>query len=143
MSGQSGQSGQQPSDGVRHPAITAAAILFFLDAGWVVSFLLISTFVMLNGDLPTGMRYLAPHGRIYDAFGLHVALAAFGLFAAISTLGVLAGLWLWRGRRRGAILGAITLVVGPVFWYGFGLPIPPLIAVLQVGLLAAGWRSLR
>jgi hypothetical protein len=128
---------------VRHPAITAAALLFFLDAGWVVSFFLITAYVVLNGDLPTGWRYLAPHGRIYDAFGLDAALGAYALFALVSMLGILAGLWLWRSRRRGAVLGAITLAVGPPFWYGFGLPIPPYIAVLQLGLLAAGWRSLR
>lgn len=135
-------SGQQPRSGeVRHPAITAAAILFFLYAGWVVSFLLIGAYVVLNGDLP--WAWGAPHGRIYDAFGLDVALAAYGLFAAVSMLSVLAGLWLWRARRKGAVLGAITLAVGPVFWYGFGLPIPPYIAVLQLVLIGVGWKSLR
>jgi hypothetical protein len=132
-----------PSAEERHPAITAAAILFFLNAGWVVAFLLIGGYVVLNGDLPRGWENLAPHGRIYDAFGADAALAAYGVFACVSMIGVLAGLWLWRGRRAGAGLGAITLAVGPVFWYGFGLPIPPFIGLLQVGLLVAGWKTLR
>ena len=123
----------------RHPAITAAALLFFLDAGWVVSFFPIAAYVLLNGDLPSGMRYLAPHGRIYDAFGLDAALVAYGLFALVSMLSILAGLWLWRARRRGAVL---TVVVGPPFWYGVGLPIPPFIAVLRLALIAAGRRTL-
>ena len=140
---QGGSDRRATSGHARHPAITAAAVLFLLDAGWVVSFFWITAYVVLNGELPTRMRYLAPHGRIYDAFGLDVALGAYGLYGLVSMLGILAGLWLWRSRRRGAVLGAIALAAGPPFWYGFGLPIPPYIAVLQLGLLAAGWRSLR
>jgi len=136
-------SGQQPrSAEERHPAITAAAVIFFLYGGWAVSFLLLAVHVLQNGDLPPGWSNLAPHGRIYDAFGLDVALAAYGLYAVITILGILAGRWLWRSRRRGAVLGAITVALGPPFWYGFGLPIPPFLAVLQLGLLAAGWKSL-
>ncbi len=137
-----GPSGQQPRSGeVRHPAITAAAVLFFFfGAGWVLSFFWLTASFVLNGSLPS--RDLAPHGRIHDAFGLNVALAAYGLFAIVSMFGILAGLWLWGSRRRGAVLGVLTLVVSPVFWYGFGLPIPPFVAVLQLGLLAAGWKSL-
>lgn len=136
--------GPHPRSGEeRHPAITAAAILFFLNAGWLVAFLLIGGYVVLNDDLPPGWENLAPHGRIYDAFGLDVALAAYGIYAAVSMLGVLAGLWLWRGRRTGAVLGAITLAVGPIFWYGFGLPIPPYIAATQLVLMGVGWKSLR
>ena len=126
---------------MRHPAITAAAILYFLNGGWVVAFLFIGALVVLNGGLPTGFSG-APHGRIYDAFGLGVAMAAYGLMAAVGMVSILAGLWLWRARRAGAVLGAITLAVGPVFWYGFGLPIPPYLAVLQLVLLGVGWRSL-
>jgi hypothetical protein len=123
---------------VRHPAITAAAILFFLNAGWVVSFLFFGASVVLTGDLPSALA----QGRIYDAFGPDVTLVAHGLLAAVSLLSILAGLWLWRARRIGAVLGAITLAVGPVFWYGFGLPIPPYIAVLQLVLLGVAWKSL-
>jgi hypothetical protein len=126
----------------RHPAITAAALLFFAYALWVVHFVLIAAYVALNGGLPPGFGS-APLGPIYDTYGLATALAAYGLFAAVLILGMLAGLWLWRGLRKGAILGLITLAPGPVFWYGFGLPWPPFMALIQVGLLAVGWRSLR
>jgi hypothetical protein len=139
---QEGPGGQQPQAGEeRHPAITAAAILFFLNVLGLPFVLFITAYAVLNGDLP--WEWGAPHGRIYDAFGLEMALGAFLLWAGVLMLGVLAGLWLWRGRRSGAVLGAITIAVGPVFWYGFGLPLGPYLGLLQAGLLGAGWKSLR
>ena len=70
----------------------------------MVSFFLKSADVVLHGEL-TGSPYLAPHGRIYDAFGLGVAMAGYGLFAAVSMLSILAGLWLWTISPAPAIGG--------------------------------------
>ncbi len=128
----------------RHPAITAASLLFIvLGAGWLVGLAYAVVYAAINSDLPIMFGIPAGSGRIYDAFGLDAVIVALALLAAVQVLGILAGVWLWRSRRRGAVLGTITIAVGPVFWYGFGLPFPPWIAVLQLGLMAAGWRSLR
>jgi len=139
---QRGSNERLGSDQERHPAITAAATLFFLTAAvWVVHFFLTAGYFLLTGAV-LGQNS-APHGKIEDAFGVATALMAYGLYAAVLVLGVLAGVWLWRSRRRGAVLGALTLVAGPPFWDGFGLPYPPIIAFIQLGLMAVGWRSLR
>lgn len=35
------------------------------------------------------------------------------------------------------------LPIEVVFWAGFAVPIPPLIAFARIGLLATGWSALR
>jgi len=127
-----------------HPAITAASLLLvILGAGWFVGLAYVLPYIVVNRDLPILVGIPAGSGRIYDAFGLDAVIAALTLNAVVQVLAVLAGVWLWRSRRKGAVLGTITIAAGPIFWYGFGLPFPPWIAVLQLGLMAAGWRSLR
>jgi hypothetical protein len=40
----------------------------------------------------------------------------------------------------------MTIALLPIevlFWAGFAIPIPPLIALARIGLLAAGWSPLR
>jgi hypothetical protein len=50
---------------------------------------------------------------------------------------------LWRGRRGGAILTFALIPVEAIFWWGFALPFPPLLAAARVGLAAIAWRRLR
>ncbi len=69
-------------------------------------------------------------------------IGALLLFTVFNLLGFLPGYWLRKSRRRGGVLGIIFLAVSSVFWWGFGLPIPPLVGLLHIGLLAAGWKSL-
>jgi hypothetical protein len=43
--------------------------------------------------------------------------------------------WLWRGRRRGAVLALGLVPVGAVFWWGFALPYPPMAALARTVLI--------
>ncbi len=60
-------------------------------------------------------------------------------FLIHSVLAGLAGRWLWKGRRRGAVLALVLLPVGAVFWWGFALPYPPLFALARTVLILRGW----
>ena len=40
---------------------------------------------------------------------------------------------LWAGKRPGALLQFGLLPLEAAFWYGFGLPIPPLLAIVPPG----------
>jgi hypothetical protein len=53
-----------------------------------------------------------------------------------------AALLLWRGKRSGAVLQFALLPVEAAFWYGFALPIPPLLAMVRMVLTARAWRGL-
>jgi hypothetical protein len=50
---------------------------------------------------------------------------------------------LWDGHRGGAVLVLATLPVEAVFWFGYALPFPPLLAFLRVALVGAAWSRLR
>ncbi len=43
----------------------------------------------------------------------------------------------------GAWMALALVPIGAVFWWGFALPIPPLVAVVRTILLVVYWRSLR
>ena len=42
----------------------------------------------------------------------------------------------------GAVLELILLGLSAIFWYGFALPLGPLLGIIQVVLLILAWRSL-
>lgn len=49
---------------------------------------------------------------------------------------------LWDGKRSGALLQFALFPVEATFWYGFALPIPPLLAIARLVLTAMAWRGL-
>ena len=58
-------------------------------------------------------------------------------------LEALAGWWLWQGRRSGAVFALVLLVPSAVFWWGFDLPYPPILASIRTLLILFAWSSLR
>ena len=79
-------------------------------------------------------------------FYFNFARGAFVVLLAISFVLAFAQGWaawlLWAGRRSGALLQLGLLPVEAAFWYGFGLPIPPLFAIARLVLTALAWRGL-
>jgi hypothetical protein len=58
-------------------------------------------------------------------------------------LEAIAGFLLWRGSMSGAVLALVLLPVGGVFWWGFALPIPPIVALVRTVLILLSWQALR
>jgi hypothetical protein len=109
-SGEAKSPDMQADRGRRHPAITAASLLFvILGAGWLVGSAYVVPYIAINRDLANMFGIPAGSGRIFDAFGLDMVIVALALLAVVQALGILAGVWLWRSRRRGAVLGTITM----------------------------------
>jgi hypothetical protein len=71
---------------------------------------------------------------------------AFVALLAISFVLAFAQGWaawlLWAGKRSGALLQFGLLPVEAAFWYGFALPIPPLLAIVRLVLTALAWPGL-
>jgi hypothetical protein len=132
----------------RHPAITAAAILcFVVGVGWLFGITPTIVYMIRHRALP--IRNLPVLGQIralsgpFEALGMGAMILLALIFLVINLLHLLAGTWLWKSQRKGGTLEISLLGLSVVFWYGFALPIPPLVGLLETGLLAAGWKSLR
>lgn len=64
-------------------------------------------------------------------------------FVAVCALDSLAGVWLWRGQRRGARLGMLTSPLAFILGLGFALPFLIVGVPIRLGLTWAGRRTLR
>ena len=67
------------------------------------------------------------------------------LLAASFGLGIAqawAGWLLWNGERLGGLVQFGLLPIEATFWYGFELPIPPVLAIARVVLVAVAWSGL-
>ena len=102
------------------------------------------------------MRHFGEHGELpMTPWGFRSMAGPFeslpaGSFAALGwglvatcAVDVLAGLWLWQGRRRGAALGLTTNLVGLVLSLGFALPFLLVGIPIRAALVLVGRSSLR
>ncbi|MGE5263795.1 MAG: hypothetical protein ACM3S0_10455 [Acidobacteriota bacterium] len=131
----------------RHPAITAASVLCFIHGvGWPIGLADPIIFMMRYRTLQVrslpGMREFRGLAGPFEVLGIDGIILLALVFCAINVLFILAGYWLWQSDRRGGILAFSLLAVSAVFWWGFGLPFPPVAGLLLAGLLATGWKSL-
>ena len=128
------------SAAIRAAAVTYVALGVGFGAGTAVTLGLYAR----DGELPMtpwGFRSLAggPFERLPPEQFAALGSALVGVCAAE----VVAGIWLWQGRRRGAVLALATSPVALALGAGFALPF--LLAGVPLGgaLVVAGRRSLR
>lgn len=124
-------------------ATTIVSILFFIDAFiWLVGVIPTLRYAFLQRTLPTmgGIRLL---GGPFESLGIDALIVAGIVFVVVSALKLMAAYWLWNARMDGAIFGLILLALSAIFWYGFALPLGPLMGIAEVVALAFAWSSLR
>ena len=131
-------------DGSAPKSIRAAAVLYVvlgLGFGGGVAVALWS--LTRTGELPMtpwGFRALAGP---FEALG-RGPFTVLGLgLVGVCLADVVAGWWLWRGRRLGGRLGLATTPIAFGLALGFALPFLLIGVPLRVALLLAGRRSLR
>ena len=126
--------------------LRVAAVLYFLSLlewlEWLPNF----QHVLRERTLPIrhafGQTFHAMDGPIMQAWGLNANIALIPAFSVLSAFGVLAGYWLWKRQRRGAILALVLL---PVYWFfaiGWRVHYMLLLGALKAIALAFGWKSL-
>lgn len=122
----------------------AAALHMFLGVAFGLGTPPVLLYFARNGELP-----MSPFGWRYMSGGPFQQLtpeqfAGLGwVLVGVCALDVLAGTWLWQGRRRGFRLGMATN--GPAFLLGIGFG-PPLLLLgvpIRAALAVAGRHSLR
>jgi hypothetical protein len=121
----------------------AGLLLWIVAAGWALPAPWLMWWVVVRGRLPVLPIIGEPNG---GPFYLNLARGAFlGLLAVSFALGIAqawAGWLLWNGQRSGALFQFGLLPVEAAFWYGFGLPIPPMLAIARVILIGLAWPRL-
>jgi hypothetical protein len=126
-------------------ALKASAVLMVLvAAGFGIPAPFVASHFMRERTLPSFMNLFSMYGGgLFDRLSPEVFGVLLGLFTALCALEAYAGWLLWNGERLGALVTLALLPVEVVFWAGFAVPFPPLIAIARLGLLAAGWSALR
>ncbi len=127
-------------------AVRGAAVLFWLiSAGWGLFAFPTAAYLLEHRELPMAMfgGFRAYGGGWFERFSPESFAILLGLFVGLCAVEAFAGWLLWNGSRAGGILTLALLPFEIVFWSGFAVPIPPIAAVLRLGLLAAGWAALR
>jgi hypothetical protein len=81
-------------------------------------------------------------GPFYFNFSRGTFVALLGASMLLAFAQAWAAWLLWAGKRSGALLEFGLLPVEAAFWYGFALPIPPLLAIARLVLTALAWRGL-
>ena len=97
-----------------------------------------------TGELPMtpwGFRALA--GGPFERLAPDQFAALAWVLIGVCALDVVAGTWLWQGRRRGAALGLATAPLAFALGMGFALPFLLAGVPLRAGLTLAGRRNLR
>lgn len=123
------------------PLTKVLSIVVFIDAfAWLIGVVPTLYYAFSRGRLPTlgGITLL---GGPFERLGLNVLIVAGIGYLIVSGLKILAGYWLWGARMDGAVLELILLGLSVIFWYGFALPLGPLLGVIQVILLALAWGT--
>ena len=95
-----------------------------------------------TGEVWTFMGFPTYGDGPFDRHGIHTTVPLLLAFAVVCLLEVVAGVRVWDGHTDGAILALALLPVEAAFWWGFALPIPPLLGVARTVLLLGGWRAL-
>jgi hypothetical protein len=130
--------GSRPS-----PAVRLVALSFIGDLGFGVAMPLALAHRARTGHLPmTPWGFRAFEGGPFDRLD-PTAFASLGwALVGVCAANAVAGTWLWRHERRGAVLGLAmtppTLALGT----GYLLPLMLIQIPIRAAIVAAAWRGL-
>jgi len=122
----------------------AAAVLLWINGLGFGVFCLPAIRNLLTGrEIPIVFGFPAYGRGPLERAGHPTTVPLLAGFLLVCVLEVVAGLLLWNHSRIGAVMSLVLLPLGGFFWWGFALPIPPVLAVARTVLIVLGWRSLR
>jgi hypothetical protein len=126
-------------------AVRAAAVTFIaLGLGFGVGTAITLNYLGREGELPMtpwGFRSLA--GGPFEGLPPEAFTVLGWTLVGVCALDIVAGIWLWQGRRRGAVLGLATTPLALALGAGFALPFLLAGVPIRAALVLAGRRTLR
>jgi hypothetical protein len=120
----------------------AAILSWILSVGLGVPCLMAIKNLAIGRDIPLVLGFPAYGGGPFERLGLPTTMPLLAGFLLVCVLEAVAGSLPWGGYRAGAILALILLAPGGLYWWGFDLPYPPIVAVVRTVLLILGWSHL-
>ena len=121
-----------------------AAVLVWIDAiGLAIPGLIGIRSLLAGRGVPLVLGYPSYGGGAFERAGLATSVPLLLVFLLVLMAEVAAGWLLWQGERSGAVLALILLVPEAIFWWGFDLPLPPILAIARVVVIALAWEGLR
>jgi hypothetical protein len=138
-------SGEHVAEGnLVNNARIAAVVTWVQAAGFGLATIPVAVYLVQRGKLPTFFGLFESYGGPWSAQVRHTTFVVLLMaFFLVNVVAALAAWLLWSGSRTGAVLSLVLLPVEAVFWVGFALPIPWLLGIARVVLIALAWRSLR
>ncbi len=92
--------------------------------------------------IPMIFGFPAYGGGPFERHGIRTTIPLLVAFLLVCALEVVAGWMVWQGSAAGAMVAISAVPLGAVFWWGFALPVPPVLALARTALLVVGWGSL-
>jgi hypothetical protein len=120
----------------------AAILHWFVAIGFGMFCLPAIRNLLIGRDIPIVMGFPAYGRGPFERVGIPTTVPLLAAFLLVCILEAVAGILLWGGFRSGALLALLLLPAGGVFWWGFALPIPPILAVVWTILILLGWQTL-
>jgi hypothetical protein len=116
----------------------------FLGVAFGASVPVVLSHLVRHGELPMspfGWRYMA--GQPVEQLSPEQFIALGWVLVGVSALDVVAGIWLWQGRRRGLRLALATAAPALALGAAFELPLLLIGVPIRTVLAVAGRRDLR
>jgi hypothetical protein len=95
-----------------------------------------------HGELPMSPFGFRSMSGPFEQLGPASFTALGWTLVGVCAIDVVAGIWLWQGRRRGLVLGLATDLPAFVLGLGFALPLLLLGVAIRLALALAGRRGL-
>lgn len=122
---------------------TAAILLWFNAIGFGVFCLPAIRNLLMGRDIPYIMGFPAYGDGPFERAGFPSTVPLLSAFLLVCILEGVAGWLLWGGSKTGAVLALALVPIGAIFWWGFALPIPPILALVRTILILLSWSSLK
>ena len=124
--------------------VRAAALSYILPAiGFGIPTPFVLRYLARNGELPMTPFGFRSHSGPFEALGRDRFIGLGAMLMVSCLIDALAGAWLWRGRRRAAIIGISATPLTLLMAYGFAFPFLFLAIPVRLVLTARAWPRLR
>jgi hypothetical protein len=121
---------------------SSAVLLLINGVGFGLPCVLAIRNLLAGHGIPYIMGFPAYGRGPFERIGISTTVPLLAAFLLICSLEIAAAGLLWSGEKTGAILALGLLPLGAVFWWGFALPIPPILAVVRTVLIVLNWQHL-